>query len=188
MKIETGKYQVELSKESTYKKDSTDNKFQFEHHYFEEEEYQFSTQIGIKVYEKENLISSAIICASGGASGIHKNSQIVNMDKIVICCSDQIFSLSIPNLKLNWNTKAGSATCFEIFKLEEDFIIHGELEISRLSKDGKIIWQKSGADIFTTLESKKDDFKLTDKYIFATDWGNRKYQFDFDGNEIENKN
>ena len=185
MKIETGKYQIELSEESNYKKDSTGNKFKFENLYFNEEEYEFGTQIGIKVYEKDNLISSAIICANGGASGIHENSQIVNKDKIVICCSDQIFNLSIPNLKLNWNTKADSATCFEIFQINNDFIIHGELEISRLSKDGKIIWQKSGADIFTKLESKKDDFKLTDKYIFATDWGNRKYQFDFDGNEIE---
>lgn len=188
MKIDTGKYQIQLSQESNYKKDSTANKFEFENHYFDEEDYEFSTQIGVKVYEKENLISSAIICASGGASGIHEKSQIADEDRITICCSDQVFSLSIPNLNLNWNTKADEATCFEIFELNRDFIIHGELEISRISHDGKIIWQRGGADIFTTLDSKEDDFRLTDKYIFATDWENRKYQFDFDGNEIENTN
>ena len=188
MKIVTGKYQIELSEESNYNKGSTDNKFQFENHYLDEEEYIFSTQIGIKVYKKENLISSAVICASGGASALHKKSQIADNDRIVICCSSQIFNLSIPGLILNWNIKADEATCFGIFQLNQGFIIHGEIGISRISNDGKIIWQRSGADIFTTIDNKEDDFKLTDKYIFATDWGNRKYQFDFDGNEIKNKN
>ena len=105
-----------------------------------------------------------------------------------ICCSSQIFNLSIPNLNLNWQTKADGATCFEIFELNQDFIIHGELEISRISKEGRIIWQRCGADIFTTIEGKEENFKLTDKFIFATDWGNRNYQFDFEGNGIENKN
>jgi len=185
MKIDIGKYQIEFSNEFNYKKGSSENEFEFENYYSDEEEYQFSTQIGIKLYEEENLISSAIICSSGGASGIHQTSQIINEDKIVICCSNQIFNLSIPNLNLRWNTKADEATCFEIFQINKDFIIHGELEISRLSKEGEIIWQRSGADIFTTLESKRDDFKLTDNYIFVTDWENRKYQFDFDGNEIK---
>lgn len=42
-----------------------------------------------------------------------------------------------------------------------------------------------GVDIFIILEGKEDDFKLIDKYIFVIDWENRKYQFDFNGNEIK---
>ena len=49
---------------------------------------------------------------------------------------------------------------------------------------GKIIWQKSGADIFTT-EKGIDDFEITESYIRATDWENRVYKFDFNGKEIE---
>lgn len=75
------------------------------------------------------------------------------------------------------------ATCFGIFKYKEDYIIHGEVEITRLSNDGKIIWQQSGADIFTSLNSEKEDFVISE-YILATDWDNRKYKFDFDGNQI----
>ena len=63
-------------------------------------------------------------------------------------------------------------------------MVHGELEISRLSNDGQIVWQQSGADIFTTTNGHEDDFLLTDKCIIATDWNNKKYQFDFDGNSI----
>ena len=41
-----------------------------------------------------------------------------------------------------WRTQADQATCFEIYKYEDSYIIHGEFEISRLDKDGKIIWQQ----------------------------------------------
>ena len=185
MNIHIGEHKIELSNESNYKKDSIDNTFDFDCHYFDGQEYEFSTQIGIKVFKNDNLIKSAIISACGGVSRIHGKSQVVNEERIVICCSNQIFSLSIPSLNLNWQTKADEATCISIFELNRDFIIHGELEISRISNGGKIIWQRMGADIFTTLEGKEDDFKLTDKYIFVTDWENRKYQFDFNGNEVK---
>lgn len=82
-----------------------------------------------------------------------------------------------------WKTKADQATCFEIFKHKDDYIVHGELEISRLDKNGNIVWQQGGRDIFTTLDG-KDDFAITDEYILATDWANRKYKFDFDGKII----
>ena len=73
-------------------------------------------------------------------------------------------------------------TCFEIFKKGDFYIVHGELEITKLNENGKILWQKGGADIFTTI-SGKNDFKLTEKYIIATDWENRIYKFDYEGNE-----
>ena len=43
-------------------------------------------------------------------------------------------------------------TCFGIHFLDEDYVIHGELEITRLDKDGKIVWQYIGRDIWTTPE------------------------------------
>lgn len=184
MKIHINKYLIQLSEQSNYAKGSTDNNFIFRHHYFNDREYQYNAQIGIKIYENEHLLTSAIICSFGGGTGVHKTSQVVDNEKIVICCADHIFNLSIPDLKLNWKVQADNATCFEIFKLDQDFIIHGELSISRVSSQGKIVWQKSGADIFTRIDAREDDFKVTENYIFATDWENRKYQFDFDGNEI----
>ena len=183
MKIEVNKYRIELSEETNYKKNSIDNLFKFENHYFDENEC--TTKVGIKVFEEGSLLSSAIIGANGGAIGIYENTQIVSEKRIVICCSDTVFNLLIPSLDLFWMTKADRATCFEIFELEEDFIVHGEVEISRISKTGEIVWQRSGRDVFTTIERKNNDFKMTDKYILAADWENRKYKFDFEGNEVE---
>ena len=79
-----------------------------------------------------------------------------------------------------WKTKGDEATCFEIFKYQDSYIVHGEMEITRLDRNGNIQWQQSGADIFTTLDG-QDNFKLTDDYIIATDWQNRIYKFGYGG-------
>ena len=87
-------------------------------------------------------------------------------------------------MKLLWKTKADQATSFEIYKYKDCYIVHGELEISRLDKHGKIVWQKSGADIFTTMDGEQD-FELTEDFIFARDFENRTYKFDYNGNLIK---
>ena len=58
------------------------------------------------------------------------------------------------------------------------------MEISKLDSDGRLIWQQSGADIFTT-EKGTNDFEITESYIRATDWENQTYKFDFNGKVIK---
>jgi hypothetical protein len=156
-----GQYQVEIYRDETFTKGSTDNLHKYDNEYFDESEYIFPTMFGIKVFKNNDLLTSAIIGSIGGGTGIHNTSTIYEDTKLLICCSDSIFCLSIPELKLLWRTKADQATCFQIYKYKDNYIVHGEFEISRLDKDGKIVWQKSGADIFTTLDGKQD-FELTE--------------------------
>jgi hypothetical protein len=59
---------------------------------------------------------------------------IIEDKRLLICCSDSIFCLSIPDLTLLWRTRADEATCFEILKYQDSYIVHGELEILRLDK------------------------------------------------------
>lgn len=184
MFVNSGKYRIELKREESFSGHSTDNFTSYQKAHFEQSKFECTTQIGLYIFENGVLISSAIIGSYGGGSGIHKNSQVVEHNRIVVCCSDSIFCLCIPDLSLIWKAKADGITCFEIFKRHQSYIIHGELEISRLDLDGRIMWQRSGADIFTTPEG-KDDFEVTQEYIRATDWENRTYKFDFNGFLIE---
>jgi hypothetical protein len=181
--ISLGQYHIDISSDPTYSEGSADNLTQYDIVYFDKSKYEFPSVYGIKVFQDSRLLKSAAIGSVGGGTTVHKNSIIVEDNRIIICCADTAFCVSIPDLGLIWHTKADGVTCFEIFKVHDYYIVHGELEITKLDKNGKIVWQNIGGDIFTTLDG-KDDFIITDKYILATDWENRKYKFGFDGNTV----
>ena len=92
--------------------------------------------------------------------------------------------MKIPDLSLEWKTVADSASCFGIYYLDQDYVVQGELEITRLDKTGKIIWKYSGEDIWTN-ENGIDDFAVYDDYILATDWAYNRHKLDFDGKVLD---
>ena len=175
-----GQYQIDIYHDETFQQASADNSHHYDHVYFDSSEYILPTMFGIKVYRDEELVTTAIVGSIGGGTTNHDKATIFEADRFLICCSDTVFCLSIPDLSLLWKTKADEATCFEIFKYQDSYIVHGEMEITRLDRNGNIQWQQNGADIFTTLDG-QGNFKLTDDYIIVTDWQNRKYKFGYDG-------
>ncbi|SDE12637.1 hypothetical protein SAMN05216464_10447 [Mucilaginibacter pineti] len=178
-RFDIGTYSVEIDcAPPPYNPKSTGNANVYNALYFVESEYRHPSVYQISTFLSDNLLKRILIGAMGGATTVHENSFITEKDRLVICCSDTIFCLQTPDLSLLWKTKADDVTCFQIFKYQSDYIIHGEVEISRLSHNGDILWHQGGADIFT------EEFKITDNYIYATDFGYRKYMFDFDGNNI----
>ena len=176
-------YQIEIYEDYTFTEDSADNVTQYDFVYGDKSECHFSSVFGIKIFQDYQFLKSAVIRSAGGKTKIQETSVIIETDRFLICCSDTIFCLSIPDLNLLWHTKADTGTCFEIYKYQDSYIVHGELEISRLDRDGKILWQKIGSDVFTTLDG-EDNFVLTDNYILATDWENNKYKFDYNGKSV----
>lgn len=176
----TGQYRIDIYSDQTFTEGSADNTNQYDLVHFVKSEYHFPSVYGIKVFQDDTLLKSAVIGSIGGGTAIHDTSTIIEDDRILICCSDTIFCLSIPDLTLLWRTQADQATCFEIYKYQDSYIIHGEIEISRLDWDGRVLWQQSGADIFTTADG-KEDFELTDNYILVTDWENKIYKFSYNG-------
>lgn len=175
---------IEVLDEPTYKYGSADNNFNYAKTYFGNNAEQYPTsKHGIKVYRADQIIDSCVIIASGGATGVHQNSSLADNDRIVVCCCDTVFCLTLPDLDLKWKTQADPATCFEMYKLQDDYIVHGEMEISRLDKDGNIKWQMGGSDIFISFDN-DEAFKLNADHIALTDFYNIKYKIDFDGKVI----
>jgi len=177
----TNKYHINIFDDEAFKEDSVDHVNHYDFVYFEESKYRSTSIYGIKVFKNGTLIKSAAIGAIGGGTSIHETSTIIEDGRLLICCSDTIFCLSIPDLALLWRTQADGTTCFEIYKYQDTYIIHGELEISRLDRDGKILWQQGGADIFVTTDDEQS-FELTKHFIMAKDFENSVYKFDYDGN------
>jgi len=175
---------IKFFDEADYRFDSMDNIKTYKKTFLSGDKNMLTSQIGIEILEDDILKTSCIIGSEGGGTAITGNTSLISYGGLVICCSNTVFKLTIPDLNLEWKTISDSATCFGIHYLDEDYVVHGELEITRLDKDGKIVWQKSGREIWTTAEG-IDDFAVYDDYILATDWDYNRYKFDFDGKLIE---
>jgi len=119
----------------------------------------------------EKIVKQVCIAGTGAITRIHERSCVLSNDQVTICCGNTVFSLTLPDLKLRWKTKADDASCFGIFQYKNDYILHGELAISKLDNTGNILWQFLSDDIFTTT-SGKDNFKIEDNYIHVTNWNN----------------
>jgi|SRR5690554_299277 hypothetical protein len=177
---------IELIDEPTYKLDSIDNKFIYSKHYFGDEATEYPTsKHGIKIYQDTQIIDSCIVIGSGGATDIHKNSSIIDKEQLIICCCNTVFCLTLPKLELKWKTQADQATCFQIFKQQNEYIIHGELQITKLDRNGNKKWEFSGADIFVSIDN-EEEFKIEKDGILLTDFAKTKYKIDFEGKLIWN--
>lgn len=171
-------YTIIVFDDSYYKENSADNSHHYDIIYGASSEFGFTSLHGIKIYDVfDNLIKSVCVCTTGGGTGIHKNSFVISEGKLLICCCDSVFCLLIPSLTLEWNKVCDSATCFGIYSYQKDFIIHGEMEISRINGKGEILWQYSGRDIFTTL-SVNDVFSIKENKIIVKDWLENTYIID----------
>lgn len=128
------------------------------------------------------IIRSCVIVAEGGCVGFDNQRYLIDRnDDIIIACGDSVFCLS-EDLDLKWKTKADEITCFSIFKHEKDYIIHGEVYISRLTANGKMLWQFGGADIFLNLN--ENPFEIKEGQIFLKDFSGNGYKINFNGESI----
>jgi len=141
------------------------------------------SQTAIIVYKDNEKITSAILLAVAGVTSVTTDSAIIDNDNLITICCNTVFSLTLPDLALNWMTVADWATCFSIHKYQDTFITHGETSISRLDRNGEILWQHSGCDIFVTLYE-GSPFEMHDTYISLIDFNGSKYKIDYNGNTI----
>ncbi|WP_231716743.1 hypothetical protein [Burkholderia ubonensis] len=118
----------------------------------------------------------AVVGAGAGCSAVHAHSAVAIDDRLYLAVGNHVacLSLSSPH-PLVWSTRVDMATCFGIY-WESDraaLISHGEIEIARLSLQGKVMWSASGADIFT------ERVRLLPDCIEAIDFNHDIYQIDY---------
>ena len=88
---------IEVLDEPTYKYGSADNNFNYLKAYFGDNAEQYPTsKHGVKIYRDDQIIDSCIIIGSGGATGIHQNSSLLDNDQLLLCCCDNIFCFILP--------------------------------------------------------------------------------------------
>ena len=148
-----------------------------------DKQYSPASQHAIKIYQNNNLINSAVILAAGGGTSVLSDTALIDDNNLIIRCCNKLFSLTLPGLETNWVTETDWATCFSIHKYQDTYISHGEIDIARIDKAGKILWSFSGADIFVCLYE-GNPFEMHDTHIALTDFNGMRYKIDYNGNLI----
>lgn len=176
---------IELFDDSSYVVNSIDSPTKYDVVYNGDNcsDHDFPTKHGIKILKGGQLIKSAILLGVGGATGMSSDAAFVDNENLIIRCSHHVFSLTLPELKKNWQVKPDWATCFSIHKYQDTYIVHGETSISRIDRMGKILWTHGGADIFVCLYE-GTPFEMHEDFISMTDFNGSKYKIDYDGNSI----
>lgn len=187
MTINYKDYSIDIIDDQTYSINSVDNNSHYDKVYFEgltnQDKFNPTSKHGIRVKQADQELASAIICEVGGGTTIHPNSFIISGDALLICCCDKIFALKLPDLSINWHKRLDPATCFGIYSFDNDFVIHGELQITRIDKDGNEKWTFGARDIFVTPDG-NNSFEIRADKILLTDWEGYKYTLDKNGVEI----
>jgi hypothetical protein len=174
-------YTIQVFNECSYNYGSADNATRYRKHHLSADSLDTqSSLVGVRIFRNDSEIDNCIIVSAGGATTVHSTSTLVDNEKLVICCSDSVFCLKLPDLDLLWTVNADLATCFQVFKVKSNYIIHGELLVTSLDAAGQINWQFGGVDIFVSNDG-QEEFKMDLDGIVLTDFAGTKYKIDFSG-------
>ena len=188
MKLNYKNFEIEILDEPNYIINSVENLRQYNNVYCYTNDYedQFlpTSKHAIIISEFGEQVASAIICDIGGGTGIYENAFIIDNDKIWIRICNKIYCLEIPSLDLIWNKEFDTFTNLSIYQHENDILIHGELEIFRITKEGDLIWSFGGRDIWINTQGKAE-FSIENNVIRLFDFESNEYVIDFNGNQIE---
>ena len=169
---------LSIQEESSYSLSSTDNVNLYEHVYGNASDHS-STRVGLVLKQEEQTCHTRLLCADGGPTGVHERMVLVEENFLLVAVGNSVFCLTLPELSLIWQTRADEASCFQLFAWHGGILVHGELNITYLSRAGNILWQFQGPDIFTTPEGFAG--VLTDQHFRIKDWTGSEYKLDVKG-------
>ncbi len=182
LSLAVDEYRLDITNDPPHYDDSADNLQSYARtHSLGDDTYAATSRHAIRLFQHDQQIRSCLLSAGGGASGVHDHTAIIHGCNCIIAVGPFMASIAVPTLELNWSTQADDATCFGVYESpsHDCLLSHGELLIARVTHDGTIVWQASGADIFT------NGFELDGDVIHVTDFNDRDYTLDIEtGREI----
>jgi hypothetical protein len=136
--------------------------------------FQLSSRHGVISMVEGKPVASVIFGAPGGASGVHTHSLALLDGRGFLAVGPFIVCFALPLLTTCWVQEVDQATCFGIHVCPDrrSLISHGELEISRLTLSGNILWQGGGRDVFSGTVS------VRSSTVVAEDFNGDVYSFD----------
>jgi hypothetical protein len=140
-----------------------------------------SSRHRVTIRRGDEVVTSRVFLAGGGASGVHAHSAFLRGDTCYLAVGAFVCALELPTLRLLWHLRADAATCFGVYDAPRyaSIISHGELEIARLTYSGQLLWSASGRDIFSA------GFELHQHHAEAVDFDGTHYRFELETGQSE---
>lgn len=183
-------YILELIDDKNYSPGSADNINRYSKEYIGDtiikNNYRATNKIGLRLFDRstDEELTSIILCESGGLSSLHSQSFIFDDEKLMICIGTMVYCIRLPDLAKIWCYSFDHACIFSIHNIENDFVVHGELSISRFDKNGALKWTYSSNDIFVNLEDNVN-FAVLNGRIKVRDWYGEIHLLDGNGRRID---
>ena len=171
MKINTHVGEVTIINESTYTFGSSDNTRTYPHARNLNSPARPVSVHGV-LLDQEPLI---VVGAGGGATQVHDHCALWLKERLYLAVCDTVVCIKLQPFELLWSLRVDSATCFGIhFHPETEALLsHGELEITRFTETGTILWKSGRYDIFT------GPITLNQSFIEAEDFNGHLHRFSY---------
>ncbi|MDY0217187.1 MAG: hypothetical protein RBS19_09545 [Bacteroidales bacterium] len=154
---------------------------------------ELSSLLAIEITNNRGDTTSCLITGIDGGSYLYiaddKNkSQSVKLlsDNLILSLGFTFFSFSIDKQEIEWKLRPDMAEVFEFYDLHDDYLLRGELEIHRITRNGNVKWSYGGRDIWVNIDGKKEVHIENDK-IILTDFEGNVYVIDFNGQTLEDR-
>ena len=155
-------------------------------------------------YDKVIVLEKDIEAAKCLSLQIEKDGEVTSVIFIAPYCAS-VYDIIIPREDGLILTLGSEICLFDIEKLEviksvdlhksgwvgecvpyqDDFIVHGELYIFRISKDLEIVWEFGARDIWVRYQGEEPAFEIKEDRICLYDFMDNYYELDFDGKLIK---
>ncbi|HST58902.1 MAG TPA: hypothetical protein VLK84_09445 [Longimicrobium sp.] len=169
--LDDGALEVELWRDPAYASGSAENPHRYDREIVVGGHHGQAT--GVEVRVDGVPVASAVLLCDAGCPGVSSSDAVVRDGTLYVALRDHAAALSLPSLEVRWMTDVDDACVFGFVEIggADALLLHGELWISRLGLDGRIQWQRGGADIFT------GGCWIEGDVVVAVDWNGAEYRW-----------
>lgn len=135
---------------------------------------------GVEVRVDGRPAASAVLLCDAGCPGIADGQAVLRDSVLYVAMRDHVAALELPSLDVRWTTDVDDACVFGFVEVAgaDALLVHGEMWITRLGLDGRIHWQRGGAEIFT------GGCWMEEDVVVAADWEGTEYRWRLADGEV----
>ena len=173
-------YNICIREAPPYSFDSTDNKCYDSIIVIEEKKFNKSIEIEVEHYGEIRTVLMVVPYYTPIDSFVapHRDGLFMMLNDVVCVFSPDNASVT-KQIRIN-----PMGTMFEVHRLENDYILYGEMEIYRITQELIVKWFFSGRDIFVRYQGNEPAFLMKQDRICLYDFEDNYYEINFEGKLI----